>query len=194
MSEAPERIWAWVDNLAGIVGTAHCPETPSHIPGGPNAVSRTAEYIRADLFDAVKAERDNYKALYEAERDDELLNIARQAGYQDGAEDRRRLEALVAECDIYLKEGETPRQRMDRDHLDILALGKMLADDRKRRDEAEARVKALTAALDFYADESTYVTHYAREACDRCTRIFEPINEDRGETARAALQENTDDR
>lgn len=70
MNEAPERIWAWVDNLAGIVGTAHCPETPSHIPGGPNAVSRTAEYIRADLFDAVKAERDNYKALYEAERDD----------------------------------------------------------------------------------------------------------------------------
>lgn len=57
-------------------------------------------------------------------------------------------EALVAECDIYLKEGETPRQRMDRDHLDILALGKMLADDRKRRDEAEARVKALTEALD----------------------------------------------
>ena len=49
----------------------------------------------ADLFDAVKAERDNYKALYEAERDDGLLNIARQAGYQDGAEERRKLEARV---------------------------------------------------------------------------------------------------
>lgn len=58
----------------------------------------------------------------------------------------------------------------------------------------EARVKVLTEALEFYADESTYVTHYEREACDCCTRIFEPINEDRGETARAALQENTDDR
>lgn len=140
MSKAPERIWACMDG----------PMVGLFVSGGYNA--GWPEYVRADLFDAVKAERDNYKALYEAERDDELLNIARQAGYQDGAEERRRLEALVAECDIYLKEGETPRQRMDRDHLDILALGKMLADDRKRRDEAEARVKALTEALEFYAD------------------------------------------
>jgi len=62
------------------------------------------------------------------------------------------------------------------------------------RDTLEARVEVLTQALEFYADESTYVTHYAREACDRCTRSFEPINEDRGETALRALQENTDDR
>lgn len=61
------------------------------------------------------------------------------------------------------------------------------------RDALEARVKALSEALEFYADESTYVTHYEREACDCCTRIFEPINEDRGETAREALQENTDE-
>lgn len=96
---------------------------------------------------AVKAERDNYKALYEAERDDELLNIARQAGYQDGAEDRRKL---------------------------------------------EARVKALTAALEFYADEDNYEYKYMSRGCDCCTDAFKPAEEDSGERARAALQENTD--
>lgn len=139
MGDMPERIWAWIVN--GWGSAWNVPDEDAD----PLAV----RYVRADLFDAVKAERDNYKALYEAERDDELLNIARQAGYQDGAEDRRKL---------------------------------------------EARVKALSEALEFYADESTYVTHYELEACDCCTRIFEPINEDRGETARAALQENADDR
>lgn len=73
MSEAPERIWACMDG----------PMVGLFVSGGYNA--GWPEYVRADLFDAVKAERDNYKALYEAERDDELLNIARQAGYQDGA-------------------------------------------------------------------------------------------------------------
>lgn len=155
MSNLPERIKAWPWNNHTYAGQWHV-----------NGRGETTEYVRADLFDAVKAERDNYKALYEAERDDELLNIARQAGYQDGAEERRKLEArvkaltaaeaLVAECDIYLKEGETPRQRMDRDHLDILALGKMLADDRKRRDEAEARVKALSEALVWCSGSSDF--------------------------------------
>ena len=83
MSEAPERIWACMDG----------PMVGLFVSGGYNA--GWPEYVRADLFDAGKAERDNYKALYEAERDDELLNIARQAGYQDGAEERRKLEARV---------------------------------------------------------------------------------------------------
>ena len=163
MSEAPERIGLVSNGLGGFALWNR----------EDNKFDPAIEYIRADLFDAVKAERDTLEARVKA------LTAA---------------EALVAECDIYLKEGETPRQRMDRDHLDVLALMKMLADDRKRRDEAEARVKALTEALEFYAAENTYVTHYEREACDCCTHIFEPINQDKGETARAALQENTDDR
>lgn len=84
MSNLPERIKAWPWNNHTYAGQWHV-----------NGRGETTEYVRADLFDAVKAERDNYKALYEAERDDELLNIARQAGYQDGAEERRKLEARV---------------------------------------------------------------------------------------------------
>ena len=84
MSEAPERIWATVNGLRTGMPGAH-----SWLIGGWEARAkqsdRETEYVHNDLFDAVKAERDNYKALYEAERDDELLNIARQAGYQDGA-------------------------------------------------------------------------------------------------------------
>lgn len=84
MGDMPERIKAWTWNNHTYSGQWHV-----------NGLGKTTEYVRGDLFDAVKAERDNYKALYEAERDDELLNIARQAGYQDGAEDRRKLEARV---------------------------------------------------------------------------------------------------
>lgn len=124
MSEAPERIWACMDG----------PMVGLFVSGGYNA--GWPEYVRADLFDAVKAERD-----------DELLNIARQAGYQDGAEDRRKL---------------------------------------------EARVTALTAALEFYADRG--LDGYDVGVTDYGLSIEAgEIIKDGGERARAALQENTDE-
>jgi hypothetical protein len=55
------------------------------------------------------------------------------------------------------------------------------------RDAAEAKVAALTAALRFYADSETYETQYERMPYECCTNIFEPINEDKGASARAAL-------
>ena len=62
-----------------------------------------------------------------------------------------RLRALVAECADYLKEGETPRQRMDRDHADVLALMEMLAKDRKERDD----LRAENARLRHQIEEAT---------------------------------------
>lgn len=137
MSNLPERIKAWPWNNHTYAGQWHV-----------NGRGETTEYVRADLFDAVKAERDNYKALYEAERDDELLNIARQAGYQDGAEERRKL---------------------------------------------EARVKALTAALEFYADRGFDGYNVGIGDYGLSIEAGEIIK-DGGDRARAALQENTDDR
>lgn len=61
MSEAPERIWACMDGI--MVGL--------FVSGGYDA--GWPEYVRKDLFDAVKAERDNYKALYEAARQPDLF-------------------------------------------------------------------------------------------------------------------------
>lgn len=49
MTDAPKRIWAWVDGMAGVVGSTEKPETPEHLPPGPNAVTLCAEYVRADL-------------------------------------------------------------------------------------------------------------------------------------------------
>ena len=54
MSEAPERIWACMDGI--MVGL--------FVSGGYNA--GWPEYIRADLFDAVKAERDALEARVKA--------------------------------------------------------------------------------------------------------------------------------
>ena len=56
--EAPKRIWAWVDDLAGIVGQSDEPETPPNLPAGPNAISPCAEYILATEHARIVAEKD----------------------------------------------------------------------------------------------------------------------------------------
>jgi len=58
-----------------------------------------------------------------------------------------RLEGERDDCAIYLKDGETPRQRMDRDHADGLALMGLLAKEKARVEAAEAKVAALVEAL-----------------------------------------------
>jgi hypothetical protein len=61
---------------------------------------------------------------------------AEREAWKDRAE---KAEALVAECAEYLKEGETPRQRMDRDHKDALMLMELLVAEK-------TKVKALKEA------------------------------------------------
>ena len=56
--DAPKRIWAWVDDLAGIVGQSDEPETPPNLPAGPNAISPCAEYILATEHARIVAEKD----------------------------------------------------------------------------------------------------------------------------------------
>jgi hypothetical protein len=58
-----------------------------------------------------------------------------------------KLQSLIEDCSIYLKDGETPRQRMDRDHADVLSLMEMLAKDRKERDAARAERDRLIYVL-----------------------------------------------
>jgi len=48
---------------------------------------------------------------------------------------RDALQAVIDACAIYLKEGETPAQRIERDHRDALALMSLLAQE-KRKSEA----------------------------------------------------------
>jgi len=71
--------------------------------------------------------------------------------------------ALVAECAEYLKDGETPRQRMDRDHKDVLALMELLVAEKNKVRElkaAEARCISAVEAVDVEA-----AVQAEREAC-----------------------------
>jgi len=49
------------------------------------------------------------------------------------------------------------------------------------------RLEEARGVIEFYAAERTYETQYERLPCECCTDIFEPINEDKGERARAFL-------
>ena len=64
---------------------------------------------------------------------------------QEALERAEAAEALIAECAEYLKEGETPRQRMYRDHNDVLALMDMLVKEKIRRKTSEG---ALNEAVE----------------------------------------------
>ena len=60
------------------------------------------------------------------------------------------LESRELECSEYLKDGETPRQRMDRDQSDVLGLMKLL--EREKYKSESARDKALEEAADCAID------------------------------------------
>jgi Asp-tRNA(Asn)/Glu-tRNA(Gln) amidotransferase B subunit len=68
-------------------------------------------------------------------------------------------EALIADCADYLKEGETPRQRMDRDHKDVLALMDMLAKEKIKREAAEAALAEATAIAEVLSGLVEYNYH-----------------------------------
>lgn len=68
----------------------------------------------------------------------------------DAAAELRRLHGLIDECAIYLKEGETPAQRIARDHGDSIALMTLLAREKRKSEtllEALKRVKETKVFL-----------------------------------------------
>jgi chromosome segregation ATPase len=158
MSDLPERIFASPPDI--FDGMSIWEDKPTD--------GKTVEYVRADLFAAKDAEYQTLEALYlrcnndciaaYAERDrlksdnaakDAEIARLRQVGHDQAArwdnlrDAHRAAEALVADCAEYLKDGETPRQRMDRDHADVLSLMAMLAKDRQERDDARAEIARL---------------------------------------------------
>jgi hypothetical protein len=83
--------------------------------------------------EARNADGDLYRDLWKASS----KNVARVCGVASRQRD------LIDACAPYLKDGETPRERMDRDFKDSQALTELLAEARGQRDEALA---ALTSA------------------------------------------------
>ena len=94
-----------------------------------------------------------------------------------------RLRALVDECADYLKESETPRQRMDRDHADVLALMEMLSKDRKERDDLRAENARLREALEWYEPRLNRCNAYGSDG----DTARDALAKDTGKRARAAL-------
>lgn len=59
-------------------------------------------------------------------------------------------QGMVIDCEKYLKPGETPRQRMDRDHADVLALMKLLEKEKYRAEAAEAKLEKAKRMLEWW--------------------------------------------
>ena len=53
---------------------------------------------------------------------------------EQAAAELRRLHNQIAACEPYLKEGETPAERIERDHKDSLALMTLLAREKTKND------------------------------------------------------------
>ena len=71
---------------------------------------------------------------------DSLQGAVRMAMSALEAQSRELAEAraLISDCQRYLKEGETPRERMDRDFADNQSLLEMLATEKKAREASDA--------------------------------------------------------
>lgn len=74
---------------------------------------------------------------------DRIGQLEREAQLQAQEIDKTRRRAdkwqsMVLDCEEYLKPGETPRQRMDRDHADVLALLKLLEAEKRKAEQLEA--------------------------------------------------------
>lgn len=88
----------------------------------------------------------------------------------DGKEaaEMRRLQGLLDECSTYLKDGETPAQRMARDHRDSLALMELLARE-KRKSEA------MLAALKRIKETGVFLGAIAQGMLDDAIRLAEEV-------------------
>lgn len=60
---------------------------------------------------------------------------------------RAALQATLNACAIYLKDGETPAQRIHRDHCDALALMSLLAQEKRKSEALLEALKHAEAAL-----------------------------------------------
>lgn len=97
---------------------------------------------------------------------------------REAAAELRRLHAQIAACEPYLKEGETPAERIERDHLDSLALMTLLAREKTKnealppsRQQRRTTMNDLRTAVEkalFVLNTEVLATH----ACDKIKKIL----------------------
>jgi len=85
--------------------------------------------------------------------------------------------ALVAECEKYLKPGETPRQRMDRDFKEMQSIIRLWARDKADRDRLREALRELVSyAASVWVDEATAIQE-ERDAMHAARAALSPTPE-----------------
>lgn len=134
MSEAPERIWLTSfikDEYGARLGRG----TISDLDHGQNP--DYPEYVRADRIEELEA--DNERLETEAKLQAEEIDKTRRRA--------DKWQSMVLDCGEYLKPGETPAERIEREINDCLALMKLLEKKQMRIQELEAENKRLKALV-----------------------------------------------
>jgi hypothetical protein len=104
----------------------------------------------ADLiYDLARITKSVCAALDAAEAERQKMERENQLQAEEIDRTRRRSDkwqSMVLDCEEYLKPGETPRQRMDRDHAESLALMNLYQAALERAEAAEAEKRTAVAA------------------------------------------------
>ena len=126
MGDAPERLWAVTD--AGMVGTGRWVTQGTENPHG------NVEYVRADLYEQVKRERDAARKYGLKSRHRE--NLAEDARIHQ----RDRASALEVELEQVKQERDDAKQALQNE---IVAHGNTIRGKAERLDGARVKVKPL---------------------------------------------------
>jgi len=95
---------------------------------------------------------DRIKAILVAHQAGALRGEPEAAGHGSVEGDVRALRQMVADCDAYLKEGETPAQRIERERRDTEAVLNLLIREKQRTEAMREVMLRMMAGIDHLAE------------------------------------------
>jgi hypothetical protein len=92
---------------------------------------------------------------------------------QSAADELRRLHALVAACEPYLKDGETPAERIERERGDTEAVCRLYAKEREKNVELLEALKDMVSRYGTHSARqedkpTTFACRHMAETCSHC--------------------------
>lgn len=109
--------------------------------------------IRQQDCAAALADRADYMQIVATEHQATALRGEPEAAGHGSVEgDVRALRQMVADCDVYLKEGETPAQRIDRERRDTEAVLNLLIREKQRTEAMREVMLRMMAGIDHLAE------------------------------------------
>lgn len=109
--------------------------------------------IRQQDCAAALADRADYMQIVATEHQAAALRGEPEAAGHGSVEgDVRALRQMIADCDVYLKEGETPAQRIDRERRDTEAVLNLLIREKQRTEAMREVMLRMMAGIDHLAE------------------------------------------